>query len=141
MSRAPCDEAVDVRVLDEVPVPEAFAILRLVPMDDAALCDFVARLVRVPNDDAPAMELGLDGIFDVAVEVLIRELAVPEGGLANEGMGPRVCATEEREDLMVSPPLMEAVAACDSGRGFCNLAEVETEDLRAVEVVLRILGF
>ena len=116
-------------------------MLRLVPMDEAAPWDFaVARLARVPSDDTPAMELGLDGIFDVAVEVLIRELAVPEGGLANEGMGARVCATEDREDLMVSLPLTEA-AACDSGRGFCSFAEVDTEDLRAVEVLLLTLWF
>lgn len=126
-------------------------LLRFVPIDDTAPCDFGARLVRVPRDDTPATEVGFDGIFEVAVEVLIR-LAVPEGGLANEGMGARVCATEDREDLvvslllevslllMVSLPLLGA-GACDSGRGFCNLAEVEMEDGRAVDVVLRILVF
>ena len=110
-SRAPCEETVDVRVLVELPVREVAAILRLVPIEEAAPCVLVvARLVRVPNEDAPAMELGLDGIFDAAVEVLMRELAVPEGGLANEGMGARVCAVEDREDLMVSLPFPEAAA-------------------------------
>lgn len=140
-SREACEETVDVRALVEAAVPEVAAMLRLVPMDEAAPCDFVAAmLVRVPSEDAPTMELGLDGIFDTAVEVLMRELAVPEGGLANEGMGARVCATEDREDLTVSVPLTEA-AGCDSGRGFCSLAEVDTEDLRAVEVALLTLGF
>lgn len=119
------------------PVPPEPEILRFAPMDVTGPLTAETRLLLVPSDDAPAMELGRTLVRDVVDEeglaaTLVLELAAPSGGLVplealeNDGMGARTRAMDCREEL-VEAVFLEAVVEFDA----CD------KRLEAVPVVVR----